>query len=130
MESALALERKFISEGYEGLMLNPNIPYYKGKKSNKMLKLKTFETWDCTVLGVYPGESGHKYENTLGGLIVMQENGVEGKVGGGFSDDERDEIWEKSDAVIDRVIEVEYQNLTDDKKMRFPVKKRWRTDKD
>ncbi len=131
LQHILDLELQYILEGHEGAMANPNIPYYKGKHSNKMLKFKTFKSMDCEVISAYRGEAGKKYEHTLGGFTVRQENGVLCDVGGGYDDSERDELWENQDQLISRVMEVEYHILSDeDKRMRFPVFKRWRPDKD
>lgn len=131
MQEILDLEAKYIAEGYEGVMANPNIPYFKGKKSNAMLKFKTFVSMDCEVVHPYLGKSDSKYKDTLGGFTVMQENGVLCDVGSGYDDSERDELWKNQAAFIGRVIEVKYQNLSDDdKRMRFPIFVRWRPDKD
>jgi len=131
LDEVLELEKQYITEGFEGVMVNPDIPYYKGKKSNKMLKFKTFKSMDCEVTGVYKGKPGTKYEETLGGLNVIQENEVTCDVGSGFSDQERDEIWNNPSAIVGRIVEIEYQELSkDDQRMRFPVKKRWRPEKD
>jgi len=125
------LEAQYIAEGYEGVMANPDIPYYKGKSSNKMLKFKTFLSMDCEVIGAYKGDQLSKYKDTLGGLTVIQENGVQCDVGGGYNDSERDDMWNDQKALMGRIMEVKYQNLTeDDKVMRFPVFVRWRPDKD
>lgn len=121
------LEAQYIAEGYEGVMVNPDIPYYKGKSSNKMLKFKTFLSMDCEIVSAYKGDQLSKYKDTLGGFFVKQENGVLCKVGGGYEDSERDEMWANQKDLIGRVMEVKYQNLTeDDKVMRFPVFCRWR----
>ncbi len=131
LQEILDLEIQFIAEGFEGVMTNTDIPYYKGKSSNKMLKFKTFKSMDCEVIGFYPGKPDTKYKDSLGGLIVRQENGVECEVGSGFSDEERDEIWNDQKSVLGRIAEIEYQELTSgDQRMRFPIKKRWRPDKD
>lgn len=125
------LEAQYIAEGFEGVMVNPDIPYYKGKSSNKMLKFKTFLSMDCEVISAYKGDSLSKHKDTLGGFTVKQENGVLCDVGGGYNDSERDELWDSQKEVIGRMMEVKYQNLTeDDKKMRFPVMIRFRPDKD
>ena len=126
----LKLEKQFISLGYEGVMVNPDIPYYKGKKSNKMLKFKTMLSMEATVVSCYEGELGTKYEGTLGGLHVTQENGVACKVGSGFTDSERDVIWKNQKQISGRMMEAAYQELTPDKVMRFPIFKRWRPDKE
>lgn len=76
----------------EGAMVKDPDALYEKRKSRSWLKLKAEETEDLIVIGAYPGESGTKYEQSLGGLIVNR-NGVEVRVGGGFSDAQRDEIW-------------------------------------
>jgi DNA ligase-1 len=124
LDDIVKLEQQFISEGFEGAMVLPDIPYYLGRKSNTMLKFKTMLTMDCVVTGHYLGEG--KYENTLGGLIVQQENGKECRVGSGFIDQERDDILNDITNVVGRTIEVKYQNLSDDGVMRFPIFLRFR----
>lgn len=123
-------EKQFIELGYEGLMLNPNIPYYRGKPSNKMLKFKTMLSMEATVDSCYEGRPGTKYVGTLGGLTVTQENGVTCDVGSGFSNAERDWIWQNQEKIKGRVFEAAYQELTPDNRMRFPIFKRWRPDKE
>jgi DNA ligase-1 len=121
---AMQFERECLAKGYEGAMLLPDIPYYVGKKSNKLLKLKTFVSWDCKVVGIYEGEG--KNVGRMGGITVLQENGVECNLGTGWSDEDRDYIWQHQDEFIGRTIEVQYQELTPDKKMQFPSFVRWR----
>ncbi len=119
------LERNYIQQGYEGIMINPDIPYYKGRKSNGMLKFKTMHTMDCKVIAMKEGKG--KLEGSLGCLVVEQENGVSCEVGSGFSEEERDRIWETPVSVEGRIIEVKYQDLTEgENRMRFPIFIRWR----
>ena len=120
----LALEAQYIEKGYEGAMIIGNIPYYRGRKSNKLLKFKTMLSQDCKVIDTYEGRG--KYVGMLGGLIVQQENGVTCEVGSGFSDVDRQEIWMNRSSVLNRHIEVKYQDLTPDGVMRFPIFMRWR----
>ncbi len=107
---------QYIHEGYEGLMVKPNIPYYRGKRSNKMLKFKIRTSMDCEVLGVYEGEG--RNEGRMGGITVMQENGVTCKVGSGFNDAQREQFWADPSKIIGRITEVEYAVLSnEDKRM-------------
>lgn len=123
------LERSYIEQGYEGVMINPDIPYYKGRKSNGMLKFKTMHTMDCKVIDFNEGKG--KYEGMLGGLVVEQENGVTCEVGSGFSDEDRAYVWNNKDSIRGRMIEVKYQDLTEgEQRMRFPIMMRYRPDKD
>jgi DNA ligase 1 len=118
------LTSQYISEGYEGLMLKPNVPYYRGKISNRMLKFKEMKSWDCEVLSVYEGEGRNL--GRMGGVVVMQENGVNCDVGSGWTDHQRIVFWDNPTAIIGRIIECQYQELTDDQKMRFPTFQRFR----
>jgi len=121
---ALQYEKDCIADGYEGAMLLPNIPYYLGKKSNRLLKLKTFQSWDCKVTSIYEGEG--KYAGMMGGITVLQENGVECNLGTGWNDEDRRYIWDNQGEFINRIIEVRYQELTPDRRMQFPSVVRWR----
>jgi DNA ligase-1 len=123
-DDAMQFEKDCLAKGFEGAMINPNIPYYKGKKSNKMLKLKTFETEDVVVVDVYEGEG--KYVGMMGGMLVLQPNGEHCDVGSGFTDKDRQEMWDNPDSVRNRIIECAFQEYTPDNKMRFPVFKRFR----
>ena len=119
-----AMEKKYIGDGYEGAMVLPDIPYYKGKKSNKLLKFKTMLSMDCRVGGMYEGTG--KYVGTMGGLNLIQEDGKHCDVGSGFTDEERDYIWQNKEKIVDRIAEIKYQELTPDGIMRFPIFLRWR----
>jgi DNA ligase-1 len=131
IDEILKYEQQWLAAGYEGAMALPaDIPYYKGKKTGRLMKFKTFESMDCKVVEVYEGEKHTKYEGMLGGVTVLQEDGQRCDCGSGFTDDERKDIWADPGSVIGRTIECAYQELTPDNIMRFPTKKKWRPDKD
>lgn len=113
-----------IAEGYEGAMVKDATAEYVWDRSKAMLKVKKFETEDMEIVGTYDGRG--KYKGKLGGVIVTR-NGVTTKVGSGFSDEQREMIPE---ALIGRIAEVQYQNLTPDGKLRFPSFIRFRGDKE
>lgn len=127
-EKIRELESTWHKDGYEGAMFLPgNIPYYLGKKTNRLMKFKPMATWDCEVIGCIQGEADGKYADTLGALKVLQENGVECEVGTGFTDAEREYIWSNKESIIGRLCEVQYQELSKkDKRMIFPSFQRWR----
>lgn len=129
IDDAYKFEAECLEQGFEGAMLLPDIPYYLGKKSNKLLKLKTMQSQDCRVTGFYEGEKGTRNEGTLGGLELLQENLIACNCGTGFSDEDRSYIWNNKEEFIGRVAEIKYQELTEDQVMRFPVFMRWRNDK-
>jgi len=123
-QEILELEKTFIIDGYEGAMAIPDIPYYRGRKSNALMKFKTFVSQDCEIIDFIEGKD--KYTHMLGSFLVRQENGVECKVGTGINDFERESLWLNRDNLIGRIIEVKYQELSPIGKMLFPVFVRWR----
>ena len=128
LNQVLELERQFLSEGYEGAMAINDVPYFVGRKTGGLLKFKTMKSQDCRVLGVYEGTG--KYVGSLGGIKVLQEDGItECDVGTGFNDLNRKIFWQQPELIVDKLIEVSYQDLTNTSVMRFPVFKRFRSDK-
>lgn len=116
----------------EGAMVKDPNGLYEKRKSYAWMKLKGSETFDIPVVDAFPGEPRSKYENCLGGLIV-DFNGVRVRVGGGFTDQERWDLWNvwttDPSALIGRLMEVEAHEITPDKSLRHPRFLRWRDDK-
>lgn len=128
-ELVLKMERQYLTQGYEGAMALPDTPYYLGKKSNRLLKFKTMLSQDCIIVGHFDGKVGTRLEGKLGGFIIKQENGLECRVGTGFSDEDREYMVLTPETWYSKCMEVKYQELTPDKIMRFPVFHRWRPEK-
>ena len=88
-EEHLRKELKEIeSLGGEGVMLrSPDSPYTVGR-SYDLLKVKTYEDTEATVIKHLPGSG--KHTGRLGSLLVELPNGIQFAIGSGFSDKERD----------------------------------------
>jgi DNA ligase-1 len=107
-------------------MIQGNLPYKK-KRSYDLMKLKDFFTLDALVTGWEHGDKTGKYKHHMGKLLCVDiKTGRDFKVGSGFVDSDRD----TTDGWIGKVIEVKYQNFTDEGKPRFPVYIRTREDID
>jgi len=141
---------KAFSMDYEGIMLRDVDVLYDFKRSDKLIKLKSNkdegeEISDCVVLDIeidlYPviikiereleGDYEHSemiYEELLVKLIVLQKNGIECKVGSGFSLDFRRYYTEHPEDLIGKTIEVLHQGYGANNRMRFPRLKRVRED--
>ncbi len=117
-----------IALGYEGAMLKSLDAPYVFKRSDAILKLKDFTDADCRVVDWFEGLGKHK--GRLGGIIVEDDKGVRTRVGSGFSDAQRDELWRDQIAIPGRIAEIQYQNLTAEGSMRFPVFVQFRPDKE
>lgn len=77
-------------KSWEGLMLrNSSVPY-EYKRSGNLLKIKQWHTCECKVTGYQEGLG--KHEGRLGALLV-DYRGYSVSVGSGFTDQEREAIW-------------------------------------
>ena len=114
---------------WEGVMLNLNSPY-QCKRVKTLIKVKKFFSCDIRCVGVEEGTG--RNEGTLGAL-VCDYKGNEVRVGTGFSDDKRREIWADPDSVIGKIISVKYKEETKNKNgsisIQFPVFEAVRFDK-
>ncbi len=114
--------------GDEGMVFKiANAPYELKEKSRFWCKSKPVVTLDLQVVGFYLGVAGKKYEGLLGGLIVDYK-GKEVRIGGGYSDKEREDFLDVNKRPS--IIEVECKEVTPDGSLREPVFKRARDDKD
>lgn len=129
--------RETVDAGFEGIMVKDPQSTYKTKRTDAWLKIKPFITVDLEVVGFEPGKPDSKFKDTLGGLICRGEDQgklIEVTVGGGYSEELRDEIWKDRSKVVGRIVEVKGDALTkaqDGKtwSLRFPVFMGFRNDK-
>lgn len=96
-----------IAAGYEGIMIKDPEAVYECKRTTSWLKQKPFIEVSLTVVAVEEGTG--RNEGKLGALVC--EGVDDGKkivvnVGSGFSDSDRDEIWQDKEAVIGQIVEI------------------------
>jgi len=96
----------------EGLMLRKPKSLYISSRSSSLLKVKSYDDTEATVLAHTPGKG--KYEGVTGALLVELENNIKFEVGTGFTDEQR-----KNPPPIGSVITFRYQGLTRTGKPRF-----------
>lgn len=136
VSSAQAIHEVFrdtVQAGFEGIMIkDPNAPY-NFKRSRAILKLKPKNTWEGRVVGWEKGALNSKWQDSFGAFQV-EFNGVVTSVGGGFTDSMRVAIFANVDGNPEyyngKIAEVEGQDMTPDGKIRFPVFKRFRDERD
>lgn len=105
-------------QGLEGLMINLD-GVYECRRTKKLLKVKTFNTADVLVTGVYEGEKGKEFEGTLGGVNIQFLYNGEARTcncGSGFDKEERDMFFKNPELIIGKVIEINYFEVTKDSK--------------
>lgn len=142
-ECDLELEH-YIQVGYEGAMLrDPNSLYKQGRhtlKSQALMKLKKFFDDEAVIVGFEEkmhnnnekeidergySKRSHKKEgmvaaNTLGALVVEWKNN-HFKIGSGYTDTQRKQLWEQRDDLKGKPVTFKYQELSKYGIPRFPV---------
>lgn len=134
-----------LAKGYEGVITrDPDGDYKEGKSTLRqqgMLKIKPFEDAEGRVKGYFEEEQNTneaKREKTgklkrssaragkigkgrLGGLILEDiKSGVEVRVGGGFTQQERIELWKIRDTLTDKLVKYKKQSVGEKDKPRHP----------
>ena len=122
----MALHHKFVQEGFEGAMVKTVDAPYRFGRSYDVMKVKEFHDVDLPIVGLEEGTGRHRGKL---GAVKINYNGVIVKVGSGFSDEEREQVWADKDSFIGRMIEVRYQEETPDGSLRFPTFSCFRNDR-
>lgn len=123
--------KEVVASGLEGLMISKIDGLYEFKRSKNLMKVKAMSTMDLRVIGFEEGDGMNK--GTLGAVIV-DFKGNQVRVGSGWTQEMRDEVWNNQDKYLNKLLEVQYFEITTNDKgeesLRFPVAKQWRFDKD
>lgn len=145
-EKLIAYEARIVDMGYEGVMIrDPNALYKHGRSTLReggLLKIKRFADSEAIILGFVElmtnnnektrdelgraKRSSHKANlaaaGRLGALMVRDvKSGVEFEIGTGFTDEQREGIWENRDAFEGETVKYKYQPAGVKDKPRFPV---------
>lgn len=150
------ISAQFLEQGYEGAMYrNPASVYKCGRSTMResgLVKIKEFHDEEARITGFeekysnqneattdergYTKRSSHAENQvpcgTLGALQVTGTSGnftgVEFKIGSGFNDELRREIWDNQDRYLGRIVTFKYQPFGVKDKPRFPIFLRFRQD--
>lgn len=111
--------KKYIKEGYEGLMVrNQEAPYKIDKRSYDLLKFKSFEDDEFEIIGYKEGSGSQK-----GAVIwiVKTKLGKEFSVAPKWTIKKRRQMFKNGDEYIGKELTVKYQELSSDGIPRFPI---------
>lgn len=119
-----------VKHDWEGLVVNRQVPYRR-TRHNGCLKVKRFYTVDLRITAIEEGQN--RLAGTMGALVVDYK-GNELRVGSGFDDATRADVWENPDNYIGKIVEVKFKEKSCDKKtglesLQFPTFVRFRGDK-
>lgn len=107
---------KYVQEGYEGQMLRTN-ELYENKRSKSLMKHKSFQDQEFTILGIYEGE-GNKTGTV--GYMTFEIEGKPFKSNVKCTREEGAQIWNKKEELIGKSATVKYFELTPGGIPRFP----------
>ena len=120
-----------IARKQEGVMINICDAKYDFKRTNSLLKVKKMNTLDLQIIGFEEGSG--RLTGTLGAILVRYKDDNVVKVGSGFTDGLREEIWKNQGKYLDTICEISYfeptTNQDGGESLRFPIFKDFRTDK-
>jgi len=118
-EDLATVHNTFVNQGYEGIMVrNPHGVYQPGKRSNDLLKYKTFETDEFTIVGVHEGTGRDvgtpvwECETKGGDRFSVRPEGTM---------EQRKEHFSERASILGKRLTVRYQNMTAAGVPRFPI---------
>lgn len=145
---------KCLADGHEGVMVRSGSgPYKQGRSTFKegfLVKIKPFEDAEATVIGfdeqMHNGNeavtnelgrakrSSHKAnltpKGTLGALVVEHPEFGQFKIGTGFDDALRLDVWQNRSAFLGKLVTFSFQRIGMKDKPRIPVFKSFRSSVD
>lgn len=121
------LHNNLLEQGYEGTVVYDPKSMYEDKRSYDWMRIVPIKSEDCKVIGFEEGKG--RLAGTLGKIIV-DFKGKSCKVGTGFSDLQRNDIWFNQEKYINVIAECEYKELSKNGIMRQPRFKGFRYDKE
>lgn len=112
-----------LKHGHEGIIAKRVTAEYQYDRSMDWRKKKPVkEPVELIVRNVIEGEN--KYDGMLGAIEVMTSDGTPlGNVGTGFSDAEREQLWQQRDELRGSVVQIEFEELQEsdgEYGLRFP----------
>ena len=120
-----------IARGQEGIMINICDAPYEFKRTWNLMKVKKMNTLDLQIVDFEEGSG--RLAGTLGAIHVRYKDGNVVRVGSGFSDILRTQIWADKNKYLYSICEIQYfeesTNADGGISLRFPVFKDFRPDK-
>jgi len=104
-------------EGWEGLILRDGSKPYEYKRTKNILRYKPRHDSEFRIKGFEEGKG--KYENNLGKIVIKLDDDNEVRVGTGFDDYTRNQIWAKQEQLLERkdlLVKVSYRKLSTNNK--------------
>lgn len=110
MKEVIRIFHKFLSWGWEGLIIKDVDAVYAWKRTKSLLKMKLMDTADLTVISVIEAEGNGRGQV---GKLVCDYNGVTMNIGTGKMTEAEKKMYLKDpNLIIGKTIEVAYQAVS------------------
>jgi len=117
-EEVVEITHFFVKEGFEGSILKDFDAPYLFNRGDAWLKVKFFVDSELQVIDMYEGLG--RLQGMMGGVVV-DVKGVSVRVGSGYKDEQRKHYWANRDDIIGKKVTVQYQRLSPDGSLIFPI---------
>lgn len=115
-----AFQASCIKQGYEGCMYRNPVGEYEHKRSNNLLKVKTFQDAEFQIIGAEEGAG--KLMGAIGAFVLITHKGIIFKAKPACTLEQSIEYWRNRKVYINKKEgTVKFQNYTPDGVPRFPV---------
>jgi ATP-dependent DNA ligase len=123
LDEIMKVYDNIISLGYEGIIVRHFNAPYELKRSTMIMKLKPKKEDIYKILGYKEEISIDGIpKDRLGSLICVGSDGTKFKVGSGFSEEDRINLWKEKELLLEKYVKIAYQHLTTSGKVpRFPI---------
>lgn len=113
-----AAYERFLSEGYEGMMVRNNMPYQQ-KRTDHLLKRKEFQDAEFEILDIIEGDGNRS--GMMGRIVLKISDTVTCKSSALGNQAHFTELLVNKDKYIGKMATVKFQNYTPDGSLRFPT---------
>lgn len=105
---------RYLSEGYEGIIIRDPTATYKRKRNTQMMKLKPRDELQAVAVNMIEELDVHtkKPKGSLGAVRCTRDNVTFFEVGSGFTRDERRRFWQQPELIIGQIIEFAYSEIS------------------
>lgn len=122
-DSVTEIFDKVIELGYEGIIVRHMYNIYERRRSTKVMKFKPKKEDDYVISGVQEEiDKEGLPKGSLGALTCLSGDGHLFNVGTGFTQEQRQVLWDDREQLPGKVVKIKYQHITVGRKVpRFPV---------
>jgi len=123
LKDIMKIYDEYLSQDYEGIIVRHMYASYVRKRSTAVMKFKPKkeDVYEITGYNEEIDKAGNP-KDRLGAIVC--KGGCEGisfAAGSGFTDKQREELWETRESLIGKKVRVQYQHTTSGGVPRFPV---------